>query len=185
MPTLPPARRCAGYAGPGTAHVRGRAPLAGRGSGFWARAYSASSQPEHGSELGSGGRAPRVCILGGGFGGLYTAVKLESLMWPRGTKPQITLIDQGDRFVFKPLLYELLSGAASEDEVAPPYAQLLAPYPVAFRQARVASVQLEHPTQVRQQEVVLHGGPVAAGAASSAGACGSLNVPPCCGGWRA
>lgn len=32
---------------------------------------------------------PRVCILGGGFGGLYTAIKLESLMWPRGVKPQV------------------------------------------------------------------------------------------------
>jgi hypothetical protein len=31
---------------------------------------------------------PRVCILGGGFGGLYTAIKLELLMWPRGKKPK-------------------------------------------------------------------------------------------------
>jgi hypothetical protein len=37
---------------------------------------------------GSEGLGPRVCILGGGFGGLYTAVKLESLIWPRGTKPK-------------------------------------------------------------------------------------------------
>lgn len=31
---------------------------------------------------------PRVCILGGGFGGLYTAIKLELLMWPKGKKPK-------------------------------------------------------------------------------------------------
>jgi hypothetical protein len=30
-----------------------------------------------------------VCILGGGFGGLYTAIKLELLMWPKGKKPQV------------------------------------------------------------------------------------------------
>ena len=36
----------------------------------------------------AGGRGPRVCILGGGFGGLYTAVRLESLLWPPGSKPQ-------------------------------------------------------------------------------------------------
>jgi hypothetical protein len=30
-----------------------------------------------------------VCILGGGFGGLYTAVKLQLLMWPKGKKPQV------------------------------------------------------------------------------------------------
>ena len=59
------------------------------------------------------------------------------------------MIDQSDRFVFKPLLYELLSGAASEEEVAPPFAQLLGPYPVTFLQGRVASVQPEHATQVR------------------------------------
>lgn len=75
--------------------------------------------------------------------------------WPLSRQPgacsrptQVTLIDQSDRFVFKPLLYELLSGAASEEEVAPPFAQLLAPYPVTFVQGRVASVQPEHATQV-------------------------------------
>lgn len=32
---------------------------------------------------------PRVCILGGGFGGLYTALRLESLVWPDSKKPQV------------------------------------------------------------------------------------------------
>lgn len=32
---------------------------------------------------------PRVCILGGGFGGLYTALRLESLVWPDDRKPQV------------------------------------------------------------------------------------------------
>lgn len=32
---------------------------------------------------------PRVCILGGGFGGLYTALRLESLVWPDDKKPQV------------------------------------------------------------------------------------------------
>lgn len=32
---------------------------------------------------------PRVCILGGGFGGLYTALRLESLVWPGNNKPQV------------------------------------------------------------------------------------------------
>lgn len=78
--------------------------------------------------------------------------------------PQVTLIDQSDRFVFKPLLYELLSGAASEEEVAPPFAQLLAPYPVTFVQGRVASVQPEHATQVcRPFEAELAAGCVSCG----------------------
>jgi len=32
---------------------------------------------------------PRVCILGGGFGGLYTALRLEYLVWPSDKKPQV------------------------------------------------------------------------------------------------
>ena len=32
---------------------------------------------------------PRVCILGGGFAGLYTALRLESLVWAPEKKPQV------------------------------------------------------------------------------------------------
>lgn len=41
------------------------------------------------STAADGSGRPRVCILGGGFGGLYTAIKLELLMWPKGKKPQV------------------------------------------------------------------------------------------------
>ncbi|KAG2605522.1 hypothetical protein PVAP13_4NG089600 [Panicum virgatum] len=67
---------------------------------------------------------PRVCILGGGFGGLYTALRLESLVWPSDKKPQVMLVDQSDRFVFKPMLYELLSGV-DVWEIAPSFTELL------------------------------------------------------------
>ncbi|VVB14831.1 unnamed protein product [Arabis nemorensis] len=49
---------------------------------------------------------PRVCILGGGFGGFYTALRLESLVWPDDKKPQVVLVDQSERFVFKPMLIQ-------------------------------------------------------------------------------
>ncbi|CAM0913819.1 unnamed protein product [Alopecurus aequalis] len=68
---------------------------------------------------------PRVCILGGGFGGLYTALRLESLVWPDNKKPQVVLVDQSDRFVFKPMLYELLSGEVDVWEIAPYFTELL------------------------------------------------------------
>ena len=32
---------------------------------------------------------PRVVVLGGGFGGLYAAVRLDQLLWPKGTKPEV------------------------------------------------------------------------------------------------
>ncbi|KXZ54885.1 hypothetical protein GPECTOR_4g957 [Gonium pectorale] len=102
---------------------------------------SASAAPSGPAFTSASGRPPRVVVLGGGFGGLYAAVRLEQLMWPRGKKPQVTLVDQADRFTFKPLLYELINGGADEQEVAPPFAQLLAPYAVQFVQAQVTSVQ--------------------------------------------
>jgi NADH:ubiquinone reductase (non-electrogenic) len=120
-----------------------------------AASASSSATTDNNTNLYTG--PPRVCILGGGFGGLYTAVKLEALLWPRGgsagggasssssspLKPRVTLIDKGDRFVFKPLLYELLNGGATAEEVAPTFAQLLAPYDVRFVRARVAAVEEE------------------------------------------
>jgi hypothetical protein len=57
---------------------------------------------------------------------------------------QITLIDQSERFVFKPLLYEVVNGGALPDEVAPSFARLLAPYAVNFLQVPRMS-PLPHP----------------------------------------
>uniref|UniRef100_K7L482 FAD/NAD(P)-binding domain-containing protein n=1 Tax=Glycine max TaxID=3847 RepID=K7L482_SOYBN len=80
---------------------------------------------------------PRVCILGGGFGGLYTALRLESLEWPDDKKTQIVLVDQSECFVFKPMLYELLSGEVDKWEIAPPFSDLLANTSVQFFKDRV------------------------------------------------
>ncbi|KAK6128393.1 hypothetical protein DH2020_037869 [Rehmannia glutinosa] len=88
-------------------------------------------------------KRPRVCILGGGFGGLYTALRLESLDWPDGKKPQVVLVDQSERFVFKPLLYELLSGEVDEWEIAPRFSDLLSNTDVQFFKDRVQSL---HPS---------------------------------------
>ncbi|KAJ8420369.1 hypothetical protein Cgig2_024944 [Carnegiea gigantea] len=82
-------------------------------------------------------KRPRVCIVGGGFGGLYTALRLESLLWPDDKKPQVLLIDQSERFVFKPMLYELLSGEVDAWEIAPRFSDLLANTDVQFIQDRV------------------------------------------------
>ncbi|XP_022966268.1 alternative NAD(P)H-ubiquinone oxidoreductase C1, chloroplastic/mitochondrial [Cucurbita maxima] len=82
-------------------------------------------------------KKPRVCILGGGFGGLYTALRLESLFWPDNKKPQVLLVDQSERFVFKPMLYELLSGEVDAWEIAPRFSDLLANTSVQFVQDKV------------------------------------------------
>ncbi|KDP32480.1 hypothetical protein JCGZ_13405 [Jatropha curcas] len=88
-------------------------------------------------------KRPRVCILGGGFGGLYTALRLESLVWSDDKKPQVLLVDQSEHFVFKPMLYELLSGEVDAWEIAPRFSDLLANTGVVFLQDKV---KLLHPS---------------------------------------
>jgi NADH dehydrogenase len=93
-----------------------------------------------------------ICILGGGFGGLYTALRLSQLAW-EDSPPAITLVDHRDRFLFLPLLYELVSGELETWEIAPPYEDLLGGTQIQFRQAQVTAVDLE------QHRVNLSGGP--------------------------
>ncbi|TFI54316.1 NAD(P)/FAD-dependent oxidoreductase [Mastigocladus laminosus UU774] len=95
----------------------------------------------------------RICILGGGFGGLYTALRLSQLPWESLPKPEIILVDQSDRFVFSPLLYELLTGELQTWEIAPPFAELLKDTGVRFYQAAVSGIDIE------QQRVHLQDGP--------------------------
>ena len=134
--SLPPRRPSAS-----TLRRRGPAPPAS-GGGVRAASSSATEEaPPKPAGAPPPSSTPRVCVLGGGFGGLYTAVRLEGLLWPSGKRPAVTLIDKGDRFVFKPLLYELLAGTANDDEVAPPFARLLASYRTAFVQGAVSRVE--------------------------------------------
>jgi len=73
-----------------------------------------------------GPKQPHIVILGGGFGGINTALTLPTLPWSEySIKPKITVIDKSERFVFLPLLYELCVEDASLEEVAPTFKSLL------------------------------------------------------------
>ena len=85
----------------------------------------------------------RICIVGGGFGGLYTALRLSEFPWKSEAKPEITLIDQSDRFLFSPLLYELITEEMQSWEIAPPFAELLANTGVIFHQGQVTDINIE------------------------------------------
>jgi NADH dehydrogenase len=61
---------------------------------------------------------PRIVIVGGGFGGLFTALDLTGA-------GSITLITDEDHFLFTPMLYEYLSGEVEEWHIAPKYSELL------------------------------------------------------------
>jgi demethylphylloquinone reductase len=95
----------------------------------------------------------RICILGGGFGGLYTALRLSQLPWESTQKPEIVLVDQSDRFLFSPLLYELLTGELQTWEIAPPFEELLQRTGVRFYQGVVSGIDID------QQRVNVQEGP--------------------------
>jgi len=58
--------------------------------------------------------APRVVIVGGGFGGLSCASAL------RKARVSITLIDRGNFHLFQPLLYQVATAALSPGDIAAP-----------------------------------------------------------------
>lgn len=60
----------------------------------------------------------RIVIVGGGFGGLFTALELNSSF-------DVTLISDADHFLFTPMLYEYFSGEVEEWHIAPKYKELL------------------------------------------------------------
>lgn len=94
----------------------------------------------------------KICILGGGFGGLYTALRLNQLPWEATSKPEITLIDKNDRFLFSPLLYELITEEMQTWEIAPPYSELLADTEIKFMQDNVTNVDINE----KQVELTNH-----------------------------
>jgi NADH:ubiquinone reductase (non-electrogenic) len=60
----------------------------------------------------------KVVIVGGGFGGVFTALDLPDSL-------DITLVSDEDHFLFRPLLYEYLSGEVEAWHIAPRYDELL------------------------------------------------------------
>ncbi len=88
--------------------------------------------------------APRICIVGGGFGGLYTALYMQKYRHLRNA--QITLVEPKDRFLFTPMMYELITDELKEWEVAPTYSSLLAGTNVTWQQTHAESVDLHHQT---------------------------------------
>lgn len=77
----------------------------------------------------------RIVIVGGGFGGLFTALELAGA-------GEVTLISQEDHFLFAPMLYEYLSGEVEAWHIAPTYKELLDER-VRFIQGEVTDVDLD------------------------------------------
>ncbi len=77
----------------------------------------------------------RILIIGGGFGGLFTALDLDGA-------GDITLVNDEDHFLFKPMLYEYLSGEVEAWHIAPNCTELL-DEKVRFIQGAVTNIDLD------------------------------------------
>src|SRR5262245_40462589 len=85
-------------------------------------------------------RKPRVVILGGGFGGVYTALALEKALGGRDDY-EIVLVNSENYFVFQPMLPEVISGTIGLTDVVSPLRRLLRRTDIHIRE--VESVDLE------------------------------------------
>ncbi|HSB54524.1 MAG TPA: NAD(P)/FAD-dependent oxidoreductase, partial [Gemmatimonadales bacterium] len=66
----------------------------------------------------------RVVILGGGFGGLFTAIELEK-RWPREVPLDLTLVSRDNHMLFTPMLHEVAASDVDITHVVNPVRKLL------------------------------------------------------------
>ena len=81
-----------------------------------------------------------VVVAGGGFAGLFSALAVHERLPER----PVMVIEPRDRFLFQPLLYELLSGELQGWEVAPTYRQLLSSRGICWLQDSVSGIDLDN-----------------------------------------
>lgn len=86
--------------------------------------------------------AAKIVILGGGFGGLFTALEVAG-------SGNVTLVNDVDHFLFTPMLYEYLSGEVEAWHIAPRFDELLDDN-VRCIQRAVQEVDLENQTVTLQ-----------------------------------
>src|SRR5437870_4373474 len=87
--------------------------------------------------------APRVVIVGGGFGGLYAAKQL------RGEPVAVTIVDRRNHHVFQPLLYQVAMAVLSPGDIASPIRWIL-------RHQRNVEVLLGEVDRIDPDRKVLH-----------------------------
>src|SRR5438067_8643412 len=76
----------------------------------------------------------RILILGGGFGGVYTALNLERTL--RADQAEITLISRDNYFLMTPLLFEAGSGVLEPRHAVSPIRPM-------FDRARFVQAEIE------------------------------------------
>jgi NADH dehydrogenase len=85
----------------------------------------------------------KIVILGGGFGGVYTALHLEKLLGRRDDF-EITLVNKENYFVFQPMLAEVVSGNVGLTDIVSPIRRLLKKTDLHVRE--IESIDLKNKT---------------------------------------
>jgi NADH:ubiquinone reductase (H+-translocating) len=91
----------------------------------------------------------RIVVLGGGFGGVYTARRLEKLQ-ARGAPIEITLVSRDNFFLFTPMLHEV---AASDLDIT----HIVSPLRTLLRRSAVFVEDVEAVDLARRRVRVSHG----------------------------
>ena len=81
----------------------------------------------------------RVVVLGGGYGGVYTALKIQKAA-KRG-EIELTLISRDNYFLSQPMLAEVVSGSIEPPHIVNPIRRLLPQ--ASFHQAEIESVETD------------------------------------------
>jgi NADH dehydrogenase len=79
---------------------------------------------------------PHVVILGGGFGGLYAALRLKR------APVRVTLVDRHNHHLFQPLLYQVATATLSPSDIASPLRGILGRHGISVLLAEATGVDL-------------------------------------------
>lgn len=86
-------------------------------------------------------KIPRIVILGGGFGGVYTALHLEKLM-SKSCPFEIVLVNKENYFVYQPMLAEVVGGSLGLIDTVSSIRKLLPKTRLFVRE--IASIDIEN-----------------------------------------
>src|SRR5918996_1494953 len=101
-----------------------------------------------GEPMGIDGRT-RIVILGGGFGGLYAALRLEKTL-ARDPKVEILLVNRDNFFLFTPMLHEVAASDLDLTHIVNPVRKLL-------KRVQFFAGNVEHIDLPGKRVVISHG----------------------------
>ena len=82
----------------------------------------------------------KILILGGGFGGVYAALRLDKTL-ARRADVEVTLVSSDNFLLFTPMLHEVASGDLNPSDIVNPIRRMLKR--VQFVEADVQSIDLD------------------------------------------